>query len=60
MKTVSVWITQVAGTSRAVAGTIAERELIGYALRFLSVSESQGMQPKSPSVSPIQERTAVF
>jgi len=57
METVSVWITQGAGTSRAVACTIAERELIGYTL---SVSESKDMQPKSPSVSPILERTGVF
>jgi hypothetical protein len=45
-----VWI-------RQAAGTIAERELIGYTV---SVSESKGMQPKSPSVSPILERTGVF
>lgn len=57
METVSVWITQVASTSRAVACTIAERELIGYSL---SMSESKDMQPKSPSVSPIQKRTGVF
>ena len=60
METASVPITQVAGTSRARACTIAERELIGYTLCRLLVSESQDMQPKSPSVSPIQERTSVF
>jgi hypothetical protein len=60
METVSVWITQVAGTSRAVVCTIAERELIGYMLCRLLVSESQDMQPKLPSVSPIQERNGVF
>ena len=56
----SVWITQVAGTSRAVACTMAERELIGYTLCLLLVLESQDMQPKSPSVSPIHERSDVF
>jgi hypothetical protein len=57
METASLWITQVADTSRAVAYTIVEIELIAYTLY---VSEPQDMQPKSPSVSPIQERNAVF